>query len=67
MWRHVQSNKMKRMLRVCFFQQLKCLFIITKRDIDLRYFIGRNILLLCKLIQLIEHFICLVCFFCDFA
>src|SRR4030095_476525 len=57
LWRNVQINEMERVLRVCFFQQLKCLFSVTKRDVDRRYFIGRHVMLLRKLIQLIKHFI----------
>src|SRR5437867_3538720 len=56
LWRNVQINKMERVLPVCLFQQLKCLFVVTKRDVDFRYFVGRHVLLLRKLIQLNEHF-----------
>ena len=59
-------NEMERVLRVRFFQQLKCLFIVTKRDVDLRYFVGRHVLSLRKLIQLVEYFLRLI-FFCDSA
>src|SRR6516165_7177253 len=46
---------MERVLRVRFFQRLKCLFSVAKRDVDRRYFIGRHVLFLPKLIQLIDH------------
>jgi len=38
--RNAQINEMERMLLVCFFQQLKCLFVVTKRDVDRRYLVG---------------------------
>src|SRR5262245_37306265 len=57
LWRDVQINKMERVLPVCLFQQLKCLFVVTKRNVDRRYFVGRRVLSLRKLIQLIERFI----------
>src|SRR5439155_6455786 len=57
LWRNVQINEMERVLGVSVFQQLKCLFVVTKRDVDRLYFLGRHVLSLPKLIQLIEHFI----------